>query len=123
MINSIILTRDFISRASGASIPKINRTTEIRNTEIANPDNRNTEIRNTEVIPLIKDKKEENNFNSGIENSPGNFKSTLLPIENSGTFKSTMLFNFQASSTIMPIENKGYSLDDVITAAGGFGKF
>lgn len=89
MINSILMTRDFISRASGA-----------------NPVNRNTEL-NT----LIKngDKKDENNQNSTIENS--------------GNFKSTLLFNFQASSTIMPSENKGYSLDDVITAAGGFGRF
>ena len=53
MINSILMTRDFISRASGA-----------------NPVNRNTEL-NT----LIKngDKKDENNQNSTIENS-GNFK-------------------------------------------------
>lgn len=36
--------------------------------------------------------------------------------------KSTLVMNFQASSTIVQAE-KAYSLDDIITLAGGFGRF
>jgi hypothetical protein len=37
--------------------------------------------------------------------------------------QSTMLFNFNASNTMLAAEQNHLSLDDAFTRAGGFGKF
>jgi hypothetical protein len=42
--------------------------------------------------------------------------------EQDSKFKSTLLFNFNASNTILNTD-KGLSLDEAFVRAGGFGKF
>ena len=51
-----------------------------------------------------------------------NFKNSKEKKGEDSKFKSTLLFNFNASNTVLNTE-KGLTLDEAFMRAGGFGKF
>lgn len=61
-------------------------------------------------------------MNDMTNQQPKKKKEKKKKIEQDSKFKSTLLFNFNASNTVLNTD-KGLTLDEAFVRAGGFGKF